>query len=175
VPQLPAATVRALLDQAHEVPAALSWARRHGIQAKYEQEPLTLEITLTGPSAGGAAEVEVQTEAESYLVIADLTDYDVLPPAWQFVDPRNGKIIGTAAYPVGGGIFHGNGVICAPWNRLAYGESGGPHSDWGPPTGWKTPRPPYTYAVTIPDMLERIVRETRGARGRMAPLPPRDG
>jgi hypothetical protein len=117
---------------------------------------------------------QAENGGEHYLVIADMTDYDVLPPAWRFTDPRNGKIIGKAAYPVASGIFHSDGVICAPWNRLAYGESGGPHSDWGLPTGWKTPRPPYTYAVTIPDMLERIVREIRGARGRMAPLPPAD-
>ncbi|MFC0028006.1 hypothetical protein ACFFMM_00510 [Micromonospora chaiyaphumensis] len=55
-----------------------------------------------------------------------------------------------------GSIFHPNRLICAPWNRLAYAEHGGPHPDWGALTNWKTAGAGYTKADTLADMLSQI-------------------
>lgn len=168
MPQIPRETIAATLGQPEEIPAAVAWARRRGLDLAYDAAALTVQLVLDGPG------VSDQHSWERYVVQGVLEDYDVLPPAWRFLDPRTDGVIGPAAYPrpVGDSILHGNGVICAPWNRLAYQVEGGPHGDWGLPTGWKTPRPPYTHAVTIPDMLDRIHREVTRSQGRMAALPP---
>ncbi len=168
MPQIPRETVAATLGQPEEMPAAVAWACRRGLDLAYDAAALTVRLVLDGPG------VSDQHTRERYVVQAVLEDYDVFPPAWRFLDPRTDGVIGQAACPrpVGTSILHGNGVICAPWNRLAYQVEGGPHGDWGPTTGWKTPRPPYTHAVTIPDMLDRIHREVKRSRGRMAALPP---
>ncbi|MEQ1945491.1 hypothetical protein ABMA32_24035 [Mesorhizobium sp. VNQ89] len=58
--------------------------------------------------------------------------YPAMPPAWHWFNPATGKIDNRPDTPRGGNFLHGNGVICAPWNRLAYKtvDSRGPHSDW---------------------------------------------
>lgn len=150
------------------MPAALAWARRHHLDLSFEGDALSLHLPFEGPSANGA------DNPERYLIEGGLSDYDALPPMWRFVDPRTGQLIGPAAYPqpVGASVLHTNGLVCAPWSRLAYGSEGGPHSDWGVATGWKAAGPGSSQALTIPDMLERLGREVRSSRGRMAPLPP---
>jgi hypothetical protein len=167
VAQIPRETVAATLGQPEEMPAAIAWAQRRGLDLVYVPSALTVRLVLDGPR------VSDQHTRERYVVQGSLEDYDVVPPAWRFLDPRTDRAIGQPAYPqpAGNSILHGNGVICAPWNRLAYQVEGGPHGDWGPTTGWKTPRPGHTHAVTIPDMLDRIHREVQRSRGRMAPLP----
>jgi hypothetical protein len=55
-----------------------------------------------------------------------------------------------------GSIFHGSGVICAPFNRLAYGEHGGPHGDWGGPLSWLNVRG-HVRATALADMLALII------------------
>ena len=63
---------------------------------------------------------------------------------------------------------HGNrGIICAPFNRLAYNSHQGPHSDWGGPAQWMTAGPQYVHAVTIGDMLQSILRDFSFSKGRM--------
>jgi hypothetical protein len=57
---------------------------------------------------------------------------------------------------VPGSIFHPNRLICAPWNRLAYGEHGGPHADWGGQTSWTSVGAGYTKGDTLGDMLSQI-------------------
>jgi len=99
------------------------------------------------------------------------------PPAWRFLDPRTGADIGRAAFPAPGpfplgSVLHATrAVICAPWNRLAYAERGGPHSDWNA-TSWQTTAPQYTSARTIPDMLARVRAEVIISPARLEPLPP---
>jgi hypothetical protein len=58
--------------------------------------------------------------------------YNATPPAWHWFNPATGKIDDPRDTPRGGNFFHGSGVICAPWNRLAYTavDSRGPHPDW---------------------------------------------
>jgi hypothetical protein len=59
-------------------------------------------------------------------------DYPALPPAWRWCNADGGQRDAPECTPVGSGFFHSNGVICAPWNRLAYNtvDTRGPHGDW---------------------------------------------
>ena len=160
---------RAFLAEPHEMPAAIRLAQSLTVDLTYDEEALRAALSLTGPPAApGQAE-------EPYLVTIEFDHYRALPPAWRFVDPRTGAEIGKPAYPqpTENSVLHGNGVVCAHWNRLAYGANGGPHSDWGNgnPAAWQTTRPNETVALHLPDMLDRLVREVRSSRGRMAQLP----
>jgi hypothetical protein len=59
--------------------------------------------------------------------------FQAVPPAWHWHDPESGELDRAANSPKGsGGFFHGAGVICAPWNRLAYKsiDARGPHENW---------------------------------------------
>lgn len=58
--------------------------------------------------------------------------YPASPPAWHWYNPETTAIDQANDTPTGGGFFHGSGVICAPWNRLAYKSENpqGPHGDW---------------------------------------------
>lgn len=165
---LPKATVTATLAQADQIPAALTWARRRALELEYDEEGLVVRLRLQGP--GPTAD----SQAEAYLITGEMDEFDVLPVLWRYVDPRTGAMVGLAAYPrpAGDSVFHSQGLICAPWSRLAYKTEGGPHGDWGQLTDWKTPRAPYTHAIAIPDMLDRLYRETNRSVGRMAALPP---
>jgi len=62
-------------------------------------------------------------------LLAECNVYPVLPPAWHFVNAGTGELDRPADIPRGGSFFHSSGVICAPWNRLAY-KPRGPHGDW---------------------------------------------
>jgi len=167
VASLPKAVVRATLQQSDQIPAALAWAKRLGLELQYDEDRLLLHLPLEAPGSTPEA------LPEPYLIRGEFEDFDVLPAVWRFVDPRSGDIVGLAGYPSpdGSSVLHTNGLICAPWSRLAYKTEGGPHEDWGTLTDWKTPRPPYTHALTIPDMLDRLYRETRRSKSRMASLP----
>jgi hypothetical protein len=58
-------------------------------------------------------------------------------------------------------------MLCAPWNRLAYAEEGGPHGDWGSALGWLNTRS-YTQAQTVADMLAAVESHLRSSPGRVA-------
>jgi hypothetical protein len=66
----------------------------------------------------------------SVLCIADR--YSAEPPAWHWYNPASKQIDQPHDTPIEVGFFHSAGVICAPWNRLAYNsvDPRGPHSDW---------------------------------------------
>jgi hypothetical protein len=167
VAAIPRAVTELTLEEPEHLPAAREWAAVNGLDLVFDADALTVDVALSGPPA------EPDAAPERYLIRGWLEDFDALPILWRFLDPRNGQEVGTAAYPqaASGTVFHGQGLICAPWSRLAYQLHGGPHTDWGALTDWKTFRPPYTYAVTIPDMLDRLLRDTQKSTGRMAPLP----
>ncbi len=168
----------ALLDpedvRAHlagEIPRAQAWAEHHGLAHTWNADALKFTLALEGAS-------QSENEREQYLVIGTFEDYRAVPPTWRFVDPRNGSDIGLAAYPApgsfqagAGSVLHGNGVICAPWSRLAYGDKQGPHTDWTDATLWQTPAVGQTDAREIPDMLSRIFYEVAASPNRLAPLP----
>ena len=154
---------------AAEIPAALAWAANVGLEIDWDEANRVLTTRLKGAGAS-------QGEFEHYLLIGTFEDYCAVPPTWRFVDPRTGAAIGVAALPQGGlpngSVFHGNGVICAPWSRDAYGDRSGPHQDWTDATQWQTTAPQSTQAHTIADMLARIFAEVLASPGRMSPLPP---
>jgi hypothetical protein len=166
---LPIETVRASV--AVEMPAARAWAQRQGFELEYDNEALSLCLRLTGPGD------------EPYALLGTFEDYPTLPPIWRFVHPETGHAVGRAAYPApaepyprGSALVIDAGVdgavICAHFNRHAFTEEGGPHGDWGPLTNWQNPgASPYTFAITISDMLARIALDVRDSSGRKAPLP----
>lgn len=65
-----------------------------------------------------------------FLVKCD--QYPAVPPAWHMYNPANGEIDQPKQTLRFGKFFHSSGVICAPWNRLAYKseDSRGPHGEW---------------------------------------------
>jgi len=153
-----------------EVPGAIRWAKYYGLRYTWHEETLTFTLCLEGGS-------EREGEREPYLLAGTFEDYRVMPPVWRFLDPRTGRDIGPAAYPsagpfVPGSVLHSSGVICAPWNRLAYADRSGLHGDWAEPSRWQTIAPQHTSANTLPDMLARIRSEVTISPRRLAPLPP---
>jgi hypothetical protein len=110
VPQLPIAVVHATLAQATEIPATVAWAKRRNLDLTYDEAKRALELDLAGPSE------PPRQEREPYRITALLEDYNLLPPIWRFVDPRNGDIVGVGAYPrpTGPSVLHSNGLVCAP-------------------------------------------------------------
>jgi hypothetical protein len=65
-------------------------------------------------------------------VLVDCERYPVQPPAWRWCDAEGKNADHPCDQPRGLGFLHPSGVICAPWNRLAYKsiDSRGPHQDW---------------------------------------------
>ncbi|TSD83640.1 hypothetical protein FFK22_036740 [Mycobacterium sp. KBS0706] len=85
--------------------------------------------------------------------------YPATPPAWHWFNPETVRIDDRQDTPRGGSFLHPQGVICAPWNRLAYTavDSRGPHPDWQI-GAWQTN--PYTGACrTLSAMALRIANE----------------
>ena len=58
--------------------------------------------------------------------------YPTWPPAWHWSNASGEEIDTPNVTGTGGNFFHGNGVVCAPWTRLAYKsvDTRGPHGDW---------------------------------------------
>lgn len=141
---LPDTAARATAEA--EVPAIKAWASRHGWAVLWLSEELLLRAAAYHPRTNRVVEVTAQCDG-----------YRAIPPVWQFVRPgtdETGKMWVPAPGP--GSVFHGNGIICAPWSRLAYADHGGPHGEWGGPAAWLQVGPPNTIAQTIPDMLSTI-------------------
>jgi hypothetical protein len=147
---IPTVVTRAVV--AEELRAVLAWAaRRPGWTVEFDEPGLRLIIRTVHPAAG-----------TPLLIHADLHGYRAVPPAWRFLNPDTGEAAGApfpqhgSRPPIQGSIFHGNRVICAPWNRLAYTEYNGPHGDWGGLANWTAAAPGYTKADTLADMLSQI-------------------
>lgn len=71
-------------------------------------------------------------DKSQYWLQVDCTDYPALPPAWHWYSPATKILDQPSVTPKGAGFLHSAGVICAPWNRLAYKKlnPNGPHDDW---------------------------------------------
>lgn len=89
-----------------------------------------------------------------------IDNYARIPPAWHWLDPQTGALDDPVHTPVGGNFFHGNGVICAPWNRLAYRciDARGPHEDWSIEGDWKS-NSHTSGTTTLSAMAQRIALE----------------
>lgn len=155
---LPPTATRASVED--ELDAARAWAARHGWLLHWNPETLVLRATTYHRPVGRLVEVIAQTDG-----------YRGLPPAWTFVRPGTDDSV-KAAFPAPGtvagigSIFHSNPVICAPWNRLAYAENGGPHDNWSGPSAWLQVRE-VTTAHTIADMLSALDVHLRASPGMM--------
>lgn len=170
---LPREDVLAFLGADEEIPGAIRWAQHHGLAHTWDDTTLTFRVFLKGPADG-------ERPPEVYLLAGTFEDYRALPPSWRFLDPRTGRDIGGAAYPAPGpyqtgSVLHSQGVICAPWNLLAYKTQGGPHADWTQPARWQETATDRTRALTIPDMLARLLAEVTISPRRLTPLPTLDG
>jgi hypothetical protein len=155
---------RTLIYLDDELPAAFKWAQRHATPILWIKEELELRVTLNQP----------QTDQLFYLR-GQFDVYRELSPAWTFSNSTwitaGSRTFFPApiASPYGASIFHTNGVICAPFNRLAYSKYSGPHSDWGGPESWLTAgRPNEVKAHCVADMLAVIDQHFRYTQGRMA-------
>jgi hypothetical protein len=157
---VPASVTREVAEA--ERGALEAWAGRRGWAVELDLESLRLVAMGTHPGDGAPI-----------VVVADLTGYRAVPPAWRFVDPvtrepspgefpRAGQITGG-----GSSIFHESSrVICASWNKLAYQEEGGPHGDWGGTTSWLGVQAG-SAASMLADMLATIDIHLRASPGRM--------
>lgn len=134
---------------AAETPAVTAWAMRHRWTVTFAQDDTHLDAATIHP-----------VTKNPIVFHAELDGYPAIPPAWTCRDADGNVTPATFPMPgqrpaVPGSIFHPNHVICAPWNRLAYGSHGGPHSDWADQSGWKTIGG-VTQAHTIADMLNSL-------------------
>lgn len=106
-------------------------------------------------------ELGVPARDETWLYLKVQADkYPTIPPAWHWLDPQTGLLDGRPHTPLGGNFFHSNGVICAPWNRLAYQtvDARGPHGDWSIEGDWKA-HPKTGGTTTLSAMALRIALE----------------
>ena len=151
---------------ADELPGAMAWAKRHQI---------AMDTRLIADHILRAVLVQ-PTSSETFYLQGTFGDYKAYPPIWEWynenwssteelhLSPHSG------AGPFGSSMFiqhGGRGLICAPFNRLAYADHNGPHPDWGNPAQWTTAGQGYVHAVTIGDMLSSIFRDLRFSDGRM--------
>ncbi len=132
-----------------EAPAVTAWAKRHHWTVTIAPHGTHLDATTIHP-----------VTKKLIVFHAELDGYPAVPPAWSCRDADGN--VSPATFPIAGqrptvpgSIFHPNHVICAPWNRLAYGSHGGPHSDWADQSGWKTIGG-VTQAHTLADMLNSL-------------------
>lgn len=101
-------------------------------------------------------------ENDRYFVKCSTNAYPEEPPVWQWSD-KTGALCGDPAIcPKGSGYFHSSNVICAPWNRLAYKDRGGPHKDWLL-AEWKS-NPKLNGCDTLAHMALRILVELNSER-----------
>lgn len=142
---VPASVTQAVVTQ--ERPAVTAWAERHHWSVTIAQDGTHLDAATVHPVT------------DTLIVFhAELDGYPAIPPAWTCRDADGNVTLATFPVPgqrpaVPGSIFHPNHLICAPWNRLAYGSHSGPHSDWADLSAWKTIGGGVTQAHTLADML----------------------
>ena len=145
---------------AAEAPAARAWAARKGWKISINLRELRLTARMSHPADGA-----------QLILRADFSDYRLLPPGWMFLD-ANGNERAPSAWPSpgavlgGSSIFHSVGVLCAQFNRLAYGDFAGPHPHWGGASNWLIVTEG-TRADTIADMLAVIRLHLLSSPGRM--------
>src|SRR5205809_818636 len=93
-----------------ELDAARAWAGRHNWCLQWLPGELSIRAATYHRAVHRLVEVTVRCEG-----------YRAVPPQWRFVRPGSDEP-GNQWFPapIGSSIFHPSGVLCAPWNRLAY-------------------------------------------------------
>jgi len=150
---VPKATTVATVEE--ELPGVRCYAERHGWSVSWDPE--TLRLTFEGKHPNDNRPIRA---------IAALDGYRALPPAWSFEAPDTGATCLPKPAPVGGqsSIFHNGCGICAPFNRRAYKQHGGPHGDWGGPECWLNVRG-HVQATTLAAMFAVIVGHLKASPG----------
>ena len=139
-----------------ELKEAEAWGGARGWSLDWKPEALILNVKMKSAVDG-----------EEYLFEFSLRDYRQYPPSITPIHPMSGERGTRRAFPSGGrGYFHPNPVICAPWNRLAYQEHGGPHGDWSM-AGWASNRPNHSRLGSILALLQELIDEPVNYQGRM--------
>lgn len=146
-----------------ELEGALAWARRFGHDLTWLPDTLKLRLTILR-----------RADTEPFYLTGEFEGYPILPPALTFTaqDGSGGGELQHFPRPGGPAPFNswifivheGRGMICAPFNRLAYA---GPHKDWGDATRWRNVAPSYVQAHEIGPMLSVIDRDLHRTNGRM--------
>jgi hypothetical protein len=144
-----------------ELPAAHAHAGRHGWRLAWLPNDLLLHADGTHPADKSRMRLQ-----------GNLADYRALPPIWTCYEldangtakprfPKGGSVPG-----VGASMFIDPGVICAPFNRLAYAtpEYQGPHGNWGGPAKWLDVRG-YVRATCLGEMLAQIILHLQSSPG----------
>jgi hypothetical protein len=150
---VPKATTVATVEE--ELLGVRCYAERHGWTVSWDSE--TLRLTFEGKHPNDNRPIRV---------VAALDDYRALPPAWSFEVPDTGIACLLKPAPVVGqsSIFNDKCSICAPFNRRAYKQCGGPHGDWGGPECWLNVRG-HAWATTLAAMFAVIVGHLKASPG----------
>ena len=100
-------------------------------------------------------------DASTFSLMAKCDGFAGTPPAWHWYNPETKMIDAPCDTPLGGSFFHSSGVICAPWNRLAYKgvDARGPHDNWTIGNWMAIPETGGTR--TLASMATRIAHELR--------------
>ena len=114
---------------------------------------------------------------DKFYLQGDFENYNLWPPLWDWYDKTWSDSTCLNLSPAGSStsmlspmfIHHqGKGLICALFNRLAYGIEKGPHTDWETFEGWnENKNPKIIHAETVGDMLREIQFELDNSEGRM--------
>lgn len=140
-----------------ELSEVSAWAQARRWGPQWDSEALRLALTLTSAVDG-----------EVYRLQVAFNDYRARPPLFEFLHPETNEVGTRRCYPKGGrGYFHPQPVVCAPWNRKAYGALGGPHSEWVM-DGWASQRPNHTRLGDMLVLLQELVDDRDSYAGRMA-------
>jgi hypothetical protein len=161
---IPHAVTIAVIE-GEELGPAVEWAKRKGVELRWDRAALEMRAVLSQRSTG-----------EQYYLMGRFDGYRALPPCWDFRDVnwespgdrRNYPAAATLPGIGGSSLFHTNPVICAHFNRLAYKQIGGPHSDWGGPEQWLQAARGTIRAETMADMIAVIGRDLSYSPGRMS-------
>lgn len=140
-----------------ELTAITTWGARNGWSITYDPHCLRGRVLAPHPHVPG-------TTVVFWFAVDGYPNRQ--PPSWWCGGDGASVSVNRAAYPrpspspppglPAGSIFHANPVICAPWNRLAYGAHNGPHADWPELSAWKSYGGTSTQAHTIADMLSTL-------------------
>jgi hypothetical protein len=119
------------------------------------------------PVAGGELRFYVtlvNRDSDQFCAEFNCAEYPMFPPNVEFVSLDRSERGNARLYPQG---FHTTPCVCMRYNRKAYGERGGPHSDWRL-LDWRLPTGNGvgidSLALMISDLHSKILQSS----GRMA-------
>jgi len=103
-------------------------------------------------------------DGDQFFVEFDCREFPLYPPVVEFVNRDRSERGTKSLYPNG---FHGTPCVCMRYNRKAYQERGGPHSDWRL-VDWRLPTSHGVAIDTLAMMISDLDSKIRQSSGRMA-------